>query len=46
MKKIATMWEYKCGINAIIANFVCMWKSQIVTCRLVKCKSDNVLDFL
>ena len=29
MKKTANAWEYKVGINAIIANFVCMWKSRI-----------------
>ena len=23
------MWEYKVGINVIIAYFVCMWKSRI-----------------
>ena len=32
MTKTAAMWEYKVGINAIIANFVyrSMWKSQIL----------------
>ena len=25
------MWEYKVGINAIIANFVCMLKSRMQT---------------
>ena len=25
------MWEYKVGINVIISNFVCMWKSRIST---------------
>ena len=29
MKKTVTLWEYKVGINAIIANFVCMWKSRM-----------------
>ena len=29
MKKTANIWEYKVGINAIIANFVCMWKTRI-----------------
>ena len=24
------MWEYKVGINAIIANFVCIWRSEEV----------------
>ena len=31
MKKTATMWEYKVGNNAIIANFMCMWKSRITS---------------
>ena len=26
MKETANIWEYKVGINAIIANFVCSWK--------------------
>ena len=29
MKKTTAFWEYKVGINAIIANFVCMWKNRI-----------------
>ena len=29
MKKTANIWEYKVGINAIIANFVCMGKTRI-----------------
>ena len=29
MKKTANIWEYKVGINAIIANLVCMLKSRI-----------------
>ena len=29
MKKTATVLEYKVGIDAIIANFVCLWKSRI-----------------
>ena len=28
MKKTANILEYKAGINAIIANLVCMWKSR------------------
>ena len=28
MKKTTTLLEYKVGMNAIIANFVCMWKSR------------------
>ena len=34
MKKTAIMWECKVGINDIIANFVCMWKSQFKTSSL------------
>ena len=26
MKKTANLWDYKVGINAIIANFVHLWK--------------------
>ena len=26
MKKTTNIWEYKVEINAIIANFVCIWK--------------------
>ena len=26
MKEAANIREYKVGINAIIANFVCLWK--------------------
>ena len=29
MKIAANIWEHKVGINAIIANFVCTWKSRI-----------------
>ena len=29
MKKTANIWEYKCGINDIVANFVFMWKYRI-----------------
>ena len=28
MKKTTNVHEYYVGINAIIANFVCMWKSR------------------
>ena len=28
MKETANILEYKVGINAIIANFVCIWKSR------------------
>ena len=31
MKKTINIWEYEVGSNAIIANFVCMWKSPIHT---------------
>ena len=31
MKKTTYFWEYKVGINAIIAYFVCLWK-----CRMKK----------
>ena len=32
MKKIATMWEYKVGINAIIANFqLCVYEKKCQT---------------
>ena len=27
--KTVILWEYKVGINAIIANFVCIWKSRL-----------------
>ena len=30
MKKIPNIRENKVGINAIIANFVCMWKGRMV----------------
>ena len=30
MKKTATMYEYKVGINAIIVNFMCMWTSRLL----------------
>ena len=36
MNKMANIWEYKVSINAIIANFVCVWKSQIPT----QCDTD------
>ena len=29
MKKTANIWEYKVGIKAVIANFLCMWKSRL-----------------
>ena len=29
MKKTASTWEYKVGINVIIAKLVCMWKSRM-----------------
>ena len=29
MKENAYLWEYKVGINVIIANFVCLWKCQM-----------------
>ena len=28
MKKTANIWEYKVGVNAIIANFMFIWKSR------------------
>ena len=30
MKKTANRWEYKLGIIAIIANFVCLYKCQLL----------------
>ena len=29
MMKTANIWEYKVGIIAIIAKFVCLWKSRL-----------------
>ena len=31
MKTNANVQEYKIGINAIITNFVCIWKSRMFT---------------
>ena len=31
INKTANIWEYKVGINAIIANFVCLWKCRLRT---------------
>ena len=41
MKEIANIWEYKVGINAIIASFVCVWKCQ-VSC-LPNCANSHCL---
>ena len=30
MKKTANIWEYKVYINAIVADFMCMWKTILV----------------
>ena len=30
MKKTANIWEYKVGTNVIIANFVRLWKTQVI----------------
>ena len=29
MKETANIWEYKVGINATIANLLCLWKCRI-----------------
>ena len=31
MKKTVNIWEYKADINAIIANFVYLWKSRLTS---------------
>ena len=36
MKESTTIWEYKVGSNAIIANFVCMWKIRFVVSHLYR----------
>ena len=35
MKKTATMLEYEIGISAIIANFLCMWKSRMPPLKMI-----------
>ena len=40
MKESVNIWEYKVGINAIIANFVCMWKSRFEDRRLLESESN------
>ena len=55
MKKTANIWEYKVGINAIIADFVCLWKCRMFAAknmhywRFFKCSKpghcfDNILE--
>ena len=28
-KETANIWDYKIGNNAIISNYVCLWKTQL-----------------
>ena len=34
MKETANVSEYKVGINAIIANFMCLWKCRMISIML------------
>ena len=49
MKKTATMWEYKVGINAIIANVLCVCEKVDLKevyqslSRLIKNRSPQII---
>ena len=35
-RKIGNIWEHKVGINANIANLMCLWKTRIIVTDLLK----------
>ena len=46
IRETENIWEYKVGINAIIANCVCLWKCQLSNLHIVSSHSGTAIGTL